>query len=106
MVNPGSFLGTRHTFLLDQQSRYSQSVRENWAADCVADVTRRYFKRYPIDLDHHTEPSDEWLAQVDDDAVEPDCDFGDNQTLIDLLAFRKEVPATHVSSLSAVLTGY
>src|ERR1700692_4389419 len=96
MVNPGSFLGTRHTFLLDQQSRYSQSVRENWAGDCVADVTRRYFKRYPIDLDHHTEPSDEWLAQVDDDAVDADCDFGDNQALIDLLAFQKEVLAIQV----------
>ena len=95
MVNPGSFLGTRHTFLLDQQSRYSQSVRENWAADCIVDVTRRYFKRYPIDLNHHMEPSEEWLAQVNDNAVEPDCDLGDNQALIDLLAFRKEVPAFH-----------
>lgn len=91
MVNPGAFLGSRHTFLLDQQERYSQSVRENWAADCVADVTRRYLKRYPIHLDHNTEPEPEWLAQVDDDLVDADDGFDDNQVMLDLLAFRREV---------------
>lgn len=104
MPNPGSFLGTRHAFILDQQTRYAQAVRENWAADCVADVTRRYFKRYPIRLDHSTEPTPEWLAQVDDNAVEPDCNFEGDQVLADLLVFRKEVRPYVAAFSNAVLT--
>lgn len=92
--------------MLDQQTLYAQSVRENWAADCVADVSRRYFNRYPIELDHCTEPTAEWLAQVNDNAVEPDCDFDGNQVLADLLVFRKEVCCSIVAFFEYITNRY
>lgn len=66
MVNPGAFSGSRKAFLHDQQDIYAAAVGNGHISDTVADIQRRYFKRYPIDLPHKQEPSSEWLAQVDD----------------------------------------
>lgn len=70
MPNPGAFLGSRKVFLHDQQDLYAIAVKNGHIADTVSDIQRRYFKRYPIDLPHNQEPSEEWLAQVDDDALD------------------------------------
>ncbi|KAF9548608.1 hypothetical protein CPC08DRAFT_593621, partial [Agrocybe pediades] len=70
MVNPGAFQGSRREFLLSQKPYYSNAVVEGYAADAIAVIQRRYFKRYPIDLPHEEEPSPETLAIVDDDAPE------------------------------------
>ncbi|KAF8163969.1 hypothetical protein BJ912DRAFT_838852, partial [Pholiota molesta] len=68
MVNPGAFSGTRKAFLAAQSALYADAVTANHTADTVADIQRRYFKRYPISLSHTVEPSAESLAQVDDNA--------------------------------------
>ncbi|KAF9471141.1 hypothetical protein BDN70DRAFT_820400, partial [Pholiota conissans] len=73
MVNPGSFKGSRKTFLLAQADLYAEAVVNNNVADTVSDIQRRYFKRYPITLPHDEEPDEAWLAQVDDTA--PDADL-------------------------------
>lgn len=77
MVNPGAFQGTRRDFLLSQKTGYMAGVVGGYAADALADIQRRYFKRYPLDLAHGEEPTAEWLSMVDDDApdaekAEPD----------------------------------
>lgn len=72
MVNPGGFQGSRKIFLDDQQDLYAAAVEENHAADAVADIQRRYFKRFPLSLPHTQEPTEEFLAAVDDDAPDPD----------------------------------
>lgn len=72
MVNPGAFVGTRKQFLSDQQELYAEAVVENHVADTIADIQRRYFKRYPISLSHTQEPTAEFLAAVDDDAPDPE----------------------------------
>jgi hypothetical protein len=72
MVNPGAFQGSRKEFLLSQKPAYKAGVTGGYAADALAEIQRKYFKRYPIDLPHSEEPSAEWLAGVDDDA--PDID--------------------------------
>jgi hypothetical protein len=72
MVNPGAFQGTRRTFLIEQKPVYATAVAGNYAADCLIDIQRRYFKCYPVDLDHSTEPSPEHLAAVDDNATDPE----------------------------------
>lgn len=72
MVNPGSFSGSRKAFLDDQKELYARAVADNHVSDTVADIQRRYFKRYPISLPHDQEPSAEWLAQVDDKAIDPE----------------------------------
>ncbi|KAF9471309.1 hypothetical protein BDN70DRAFT_939042 [Pholiota conissans] len=73
MVNPGAFRGSRKKFLEDQAALYSDALLNNHVADTVSDIQRRFFKRYPITLPHNEEPSEEWLAQVNDDA--PDCEL-------------------------------
>ena len=70
MVNPGAFQGSRKAFLLSQKADYRDGVVGGYAADALAKIQRKYFKRYPIDLPDLKEPSAEWLAAVDDDAPE------------------------------------
>jgi hypothetical protein len=75
MVNPGAFHGLRKEFLLEQKPLYAAAVRDGAAADCVADIQCRYFKRFPWHLPHDQEPTPECLAAVDDNAVDPELDI-------------------------------
>lgn len=77
MVNPGTFKGLRKQFLDSQQDVYAAAIKGKHVADTVADIQRRYFKRFPITLSHTEEPSADSLAAVDDDA--PDPEFGPPQ---------------------------
>lgn len=72
MVNPGGFTGLRKQFLDSQQAVYAAAVKGKHAADTVADIQRRYFKRFPVTLSHTEEPTEELLAAVDDDAPDPE----------------------------------
>ncbi|KJA13853.1 hypothetical protein HYPSUDRAFT_151072, partial [Hypholoma sublateritium FD-334 SS-4] len=72
MVNPGGFIGLRKEFLDSQQAAYDAAMQENDVADVVANIQRRYFKRFPVTLLHTQEPSPEHLAAVDDDAPDPE----------------------------------
>jgi len=72
MVNPGTFRGTRKLFLTGELTPYAAAVEGGFAGDGVAVITRRYFKRYPIELPLDVEPSAEHLLAVDDDAIDPD----------------------------------
>ena len=111
MVNPGAFQGSRKTFLQSQRADYQAGVVGGYAADALAQIQRKYLKRFPINLPHHEEPSPQWLAEVDDDAAGeedegPDLDALDERELAaamkkleerqELLCFRKAV-----SSLSS-----
>ncbi|KAF8202529.1 hypothetical protein BJ912DRAFT_842680, partial [Pholiota molesta] len=68
MVHPGAFQGSRKEFLVGEKAAYQAGVDGGYAADALALVQRRYFKRYPIDLPHDQEPEPEALASVDYDA--------------------------------------
>ncbi|KAF9550943.1 hypothetical protein CPC08DRAFT_647741, partial [Agrocybe pediades] len=72
MVNPGTFQGSRKEFLLAQASAYAKGMEDGTVSDVVADIQRRYFKRYPIELPHEEEPSPEALAAVNDDSPDPE----------------------------------
>ena len=72
MVNPGAFSGQRKAFLDAQQEAYSAAVEADHVNDTVADIQRRYFKRFPITLSHTKEPTEEHLATIDDDAPDPE----------------------------------
>ncbi|RDB25587.1 hypothetical protein Hypma_006940 [Hypsizygus marmoreus] len=72
MVNPGAFSPLRKAFLLEQKPLYATAATGNYTADCIVDIQRRYFKWFPIDLPHDQEPSAESLAQVDDNAADPE----------------------------------
>ena len=72
MVNPGSFGPSRKAFLESQKTIYAAGVLDGYAADALAQIQRRYLKRFPIDLPHDDEPTDEWLASVNDEDDDPD----------------------------------
>lgn len=73
MVNPGAFSGKRKAFLDAQRAVYAAAVTNDHVNDTVADIQRRYFKRFPLTLQHTEEPTEEFLATVDDDA--PDAEL-------------------------------
>ena len=73
MSPPGSFLGARFEFLQAQKRMYAASIISNSKAACIADIQRRYFKRFPIEHQHNVDPMPEFLASVDDD--EADTEF-------------------------------
>lgn len=110
MVNPGAFSESRRAFLANEKDAYATAVANDHVADTVADILRRYFKRYPISLPHKEEPSQEWLAQVDDDAADPEMEAPNADTmsteayasaLIDYEARAKELRTrTEVSTIS------
>jgi hypothetical protein len=67
MVNPGVFRGSRKEFLIGEKDTYKAGVQGGYAADALANIQRRYFKRYPVDLSHDEEPSVEHLESLNDD---------------------------------------
>lgn len=83
MVNPGGYQGSRKQFLDDQQEFYAAAVEDKRIADAVADIQRRYFKRFPLTLSHSEEPTEDFLAAVDDDAPDPELSPPQHGTLTD-----------------------
>lgn len=95
MVNPGAFQGSRKNFLLSQRADYQAGVAGGYVADALAQIQRKYLKRYPIDLPHSDEPSPEWLAAVDDEAADeeqagPDIEALDEDELAAAMAILEE----------------
>jgi hypothetical protein len=72
MVHPGAFLGSRKDFLTGEKSNFRAAVLGGFAKDTIADIQRRYFKRFPIDLPHSEEPSAEYLASINDSEPDPE----------------------------------
>ena len=72
MVNPGTFSGLRKAFLDSQQDIYAAAVQGKNVTETVADIQRRYFKRFPIMLSHTKEPTKEFLDAVDGNAPDPE----------------------------------
>ncbi|KAF9543145.1 hypothetical protein CPC08DRAFT_649983, partial [Agrocybe pediades] len=74
MVNPGTFRGARHEYLVSQMPLYRDSVHGGFSKDAIAIIQRGYFKRFPIDLPMDQDPSPEALDAVDNNApdVEPE----------------------------------
>lgn len=72
MVNPGTFVGRRKEFLDAQQDVYAAAVKGGHIADAVADIQRRYFKRFPTTLPHTEDPTQESLDAVDDNDPDPE----------------------------------
>lgn len=72
MPNPGAFQGSRKEFLLGEKEAYNLAVDGGYTSEALALICRRYFKRYPVDLPHNTEPSAEHLAAVDDNTPDSD----------------------------------
>ena len=57
---------------MSQKPAYSAGVVGGYAADALAVIQSKYFKQFPIDLPHNEEPTEEWLASVNDEDPDPD----------------------------------
>ncbi|PPQ98301.1 hypothetical protein CVT26_013496 [Gymnopilus dilepis] len=81
MVNPGAFKGARKAFLMGEKETYSRAVDDGYVAEAVAQIQRRFFKRFPLDLPDDVDPTEETLAAVDDDEIEPEREAPDPDTM-------------------------
>lgn len=81
MVNPGVFHGLRKDFLAGEKVTYSNAVAGNYEKDTIADIQRRFFKRFPVGLPLNEEPSAEHLASVNDADADPDVEGPDETDL-------------------------
>lgn len=72
MVNPGAFLGSRFDFLIGEKAVYAAAVKEGYAADMLARIQAKYFWCYPVDLPHNEEPTQDFLAAVNDNTPDPE----------------------------------
>ncbi|PPQ97627.1 hypothetical protein CVT26_002550 [Gymnopilus dilepis] len=72
MPNPGAFHGLRLEFLVAEQAGFAAAVANGTKEEFMKDLLRRYFKRFPIELPHNEDPSEEHLAAVDDNAPDPE----------------------------------
>lgn len=68
----GSFSPKRKAFLESKRSDFATAVEKGYTADGLSIIIRQYFRRFPIDLDDDEDPSDEFLAAVDDTAPVPE----------------------------------
>ena len=120
MVNPGSFGPSRKAFLESQKPVYTAGVLGGYAADALVQIQRKYLKRFPIDLPHDDEPTEEWLASMNNKENDPDhvppCveslseeDYAEAMKALEsrqkLLAFRRAVSAISCFDLF-VLKGF
>jgi len=75
MVNPGAFQGLRKQFLMNEKPAYAAGVLGGYAADALANIQKRYFRRFPIDLPHDQEPTVEWLAGVNNNSPDTELEI-------------------------------
>jgi hypothetical protein len=81
MVNPGVFHGLRKDFLTREKVTYSNAVAGGYEKDTIADIQRRFFKRFPVGLPLKEELSAEHLASVNDADADPDAEEPDETDL-------------------------
>jgi len=84
MVNPGIFRGSRFQFLIGEKAAYKAGVDGRYAADALAKIQSRYFRRYPVELALDDEPSPESLSAVDDEAPDIEQQEPDKDELTDV----------------------
>ena len=82
MVNPGSFQGARKEFLLAEKAAYKEAVAGGYARDALANIQRRFFKRFLINLPLSVDPTPEELAAVDDDVPEVEYEAPDEDRML------------------------
>ena len=66
---------------MGEKSKYRAAVAGGFVKDAMADIQRRYFKRFPIDIPHSEEPLPEHLASVDDGETDPESQVPDKENL-------------------------
>ena len=84
MPNPGIFRGSRFIFLLGEKAAYKAGVDGGYAADALAKIQSRYFRRYPVELALDDEPLPESLSAVDDEAPDVEQQEPDKEELTDV----------------------
>ena len=66
---------------MGEKEAYRQAMEEGYIAEAIANIQRRFFKRFPVDLPDDVDPSEEALAAVDDEAIEPEYERPDPEKM-------------------------
>ncbi|KAF9036139.1 hypothetical protein BJ165DRAFT_1533000 [Panaeolus papilionaceus] len=85
-MHPGFFSVARKAFLETQRALYNAAYEIGDAKNCIANVFRRYCKRFPRTLPEDVDPSQEELEAVRDD----EADEEDNDDNLDLSSYPEE----------------
>ncbi|KAH9484777.1 hypothetical protein JR316_0001679 [Psilocybe cubensis] len=72
MPHPGYFKGARLEFLKSQKAIYQTAREEGCLAEALADIQRRFFKRFPVTQSEEWEPTKEQLLAVNDEEPDPE----------------------------------
>jgi len=84
MVNPGIFRGSRFIFLKGEKPAYKAGVDGGYAADALAKIQGRYFRRYPVELSLDDELSPEFTSAVNDEVPDAEQQQPDAEELTDV----------------------
>ncbi len=95
MVNPGAFCGKRKLFLIGEREDYAVAVKEDRAAEQLADIMHQYFKCFPISMPDNVEPTDEELSKINDDVPDPEPGVPD-ESLLDPSEYQKQLQVAKV----------
>ncbi|KAH9480166.1 hypothetical protein JR316_0006764 [Psilocybe cubensis] len=86
----GAYHGARLEFLLSQKPAFQKATSEKNKAEVLADIQRRFFKRFPLEKPDTWEPTAEELDAVDDDAPDEEPEEP-NKDLMSLEDYEKAV---------------
>ena len=64
------YCGLGKEFPLEEKESYSTAIKEDYKKDALMNIQCRYFKQFPINLPHNVEPSNEYLASVNNDMAD------------------------------------
>ncbi|KAH9474964.1 hypothetical protein JR316_0012063 [Psilocybe cubensis] len=81
MPNPGGFQGLQKAFLLEQKPLYEKAVEQQLVSETLADISRRFLKRLPLDKPESWEPTEDELAAINDDEAEEEIPCRNPETL-------------------------
>jgi len=62
---------------MNERESYSRGVEGGYAADALASIQQRYFKRFPVDLPEDQEPTADFLANINEGAPDPEPEVPD-----------------------------
>ncbi|PPQ76153.1 hypothetical protein CVT24_006578 [Panaeolus cyanescens] len=80
-MHPGNFSAARKAFLLTQRPAYDAAFEIGDAKNAIANIFRRYCKRFPLSMPDDQDPSQDELEMVDDEDANDSIENVDISTL-------------------------
>ncbi|PPQ76760.1 hypothetical protein CVT24_012281, partial [Panaeolus cyanescens] len=89
-MHPGNFSPLRKEFLETQRVIYDAAYEIGDAKNAMANIFRRYCKRFPLDLPDDTEPSQDHLDTVDDNEADEESEGEEGEESAEVTTAHKD----------------